>query len=146
MSERLAISELYASLILLIITSTMGIMLYNYATETTLKYEESFIDKENQNYKQILERWSIVHVIGDSNKDEIKITVYNYGEFEFEIDEVYVNDVLVTSFNQLGNKTINSFDLKEISIKSPVSLGGGEKYTILIVSKNGVKSNYIWRN
>ena len=146
MSERLAISELYASLILLIITSTMGIMLYNYATETTLKYEESFIDKENQNYKQILERWSIVHVIGDSNNDEIKITVYNYGEFEFEIDEVYVNDVLVTSFNQLGNKTINSFDLKEISIKSPVSLGGGEKYTILIVSKNGVKSNYIWRN
>ena len=146
MSKRLAISELYASLILLIITSTMGIMLYNYATETTLKYEESFIDKENQNYKQILERWSIVHVIGDSNKDEIKITVYNYGEFEFEIDEVYVNDVLVTSFNQLGNKTINSFDLKEISIKSPVSLGGGEKYTILIVSKNGVKSNYIWRN
>lgn len=146
MSKRLAISELYASLILLIITSTMGIMLYNYATETTLKYEESFIDKENQNYKQILERWSIVHVIGDSNNDEIKITVYNYGEFEFEIDEVYVNDVLVTSFNQLGNKTINSFDLKEISIKSPVSLGGGEKYTILIVSKNGVKSNYIWRN
>lgn len=146
MSERLAISELYASLILLIITSTMGIILYNYATETTLKYEESFIDKENQNYKQILERWSIVHVIGDSNNDEINITVYNYGEFEFEIDEVYINDVLVTSFNQLGNKTINSFDLKEISIKSPVSLGGGEKYTILIVSKNGVKSNYIWRN
>ena len=146
MRKRLGISELYASLILLVIISTMGVMLYNYAIETTLKYQESFIDQENLNSQKALEKWEIVNVNGDSSNNELNITVYNYGTFDSELDRIYVNDILATSFSSVLNKTIKAMEINKLTIKSPLSIQYDEKYTILAVSKNGVKYSYVWRN
>ena len=124
----------------------MGVMLYNYAIETTLKYQESFIDQENLNSQKALEKWEIVNVNGDSSNNELNITVYNYGTFDSELDRIYVNDILATSFSSVLNKTIKAMEINKLTIKSPLSIQYDEKYTILAVSKNGVKYSYVWRN
>lgn len=145
MGKRLGISELYASLILLVIISTMGVILYNYAVETTMKYQESFIEQENQNSQKVLEHWEIVNVNGDPINDKLNITIYNYGGFDFEIDKVYINDVIATSFSAVLNKTVYSMDINKLTIDSPLSIQNGEKYTVMVVSRNGVKSSYVWK-
>jgi hypothetical protein len=134
MRERLGISELYASLILLIIVSSMGVVVYSYAVETTLGYESYFIDRETRESKRVMERVTILSVLWSTISDELNITVYNYGKFDTSIIEIYVNDNII------------SLGIKELSFESPVSIQEGEQYTIIIVSKRGVTDTYIWKN
>ena len=146
MRERLGISELYASLILLIIVSSMGVVVYSYAVETTLGYESYFIDRETRESKRVMERVTILSVLWSTINDELNITVYNYGKFDTSIIEIYVNDVIVENYYKGLNDNIISLGIKELSFESPVSIQEGEQYTIIIVSKRGVTDTYIWKN
>jgi hypothetical protein len=146
MRERLGISELYASLILLIIVSSMGVVVYSYAVETTLGYESYFIDRETRESKRVMERVTILSVLWSTISDELNITVYNYGKFDTSIIEIYVNDIIVENYYKGLNDNIISLGIKELSFESPVSIQEGEQYTIIIVSKRGVTDTYIWKN
>jgi len=146
MRERLGISELYASLILLIIVSSMGVVVYSYTVETTLGYERYFIDRETRESKRVMERVTILSVLWSTISDELNITVYNYGKFDTSIIEIYVNDVIVENYYKGLNDNIISLDIKELSFESPVSIQEGEQYTIIIVSERGVTDTYIWKN
>ena len=146
MRERLGISELYASLILLIIVSSMGVVVYSYTVETTLGYERYFIDRETRESKRVMERVTVLSVLWSTISDELNITVYNYGKFDTSIIEIYVNDVIVENYYKGINDNIISLGIKELSFESPVSIQEGEQYTIIIVSKRGVTDTYIWKN
>jgi len=146
MRERLGISELYASLILLIIVSSMGVVVYSYTVETTLGYERYFIDRETRESKRVMERVTILSVLWSTISDELNITVYNYGKFDTSIIEIYVNDVIVENYYKGLNDNIISLGIKELSFESPVSIQEGEQYTIIIVSERGVTDTYIWKN
>lgn len=145
MRKRRGISELYASLMLLIIVSSMGVVIYSYTVETTLSYEQYFVEKEARDSKRALERVSIVNAYGNTLSDNVNVTVYNYGEFDTEIIEVYLNDELVNTFFAGIDENIESLGLMEISFQSPLPIIEGEQYTIIIVSRIGVTYSYIWK-
>jgi hypothetical protein len=144
MRKRHGISELYASLMLLIIVSSMGVIVYSYTVETTLGYEQYFIDKESGDSKRVQEQVSIVNACGNTS-NEVNITIYNYGVFDTAIIEVYVNDEIVNTFFSGINEDIISLGLKKISFQSPITITEGEQYTIIVVSRIGVPYSYIWK-
>lgn len=145
MEKRRGISELYASLMLLIIISSMGVIIYSYTVETTLSYEQYFIDKESSDSERVQERVTIVNACGNTLSDDVNITVYNYGEFDTAVIEVYMNDVIVNTFFSGIEESIDSLGLKEISFQSPLPIIEGEQYTIIVVSRIGVPYSYIWK-
>jgi hypothetical protein len=145
MRARAGISELYASLMLLIIISTMGSIVYSYTMETTLSYQENFIENEARETERILERFTIVSVFWNTQNDDLNITVLNFGEFDTTVVKIYVNDVIVSGYYTGLNENIGPLQLKEISFQSPISIIEGEQYTIIIVSKKGVVNSHIWK-
>jgi hypothetical protein len=144
MRTRAGISELYASLMLLILISTMGSIVYSYTVETTIKYQENFIESESRESERILERFTVVSTLCNSS-DLLNITVLNYGEFDTTIVEIYVNDLIVNNYYAGGNEDIGPLELKEVSFQSPTPLIDGEQYTIIVVSKKGVVNSHIWK-
>jgi hypothetical protein len=145
MRERLGLSELYASLILLIIVSSMGVVVYSYTVETTMSYEQHIIEEETRESKRILERVTISSVLDAGIDNNINITVYNYGQFDTSIVEVYVNNMIVNNYNNGQSEKIDSLGLKKISFESPVPLIIDEQYTIIVVSQRGITDTYIWK-
>jgi hypothetical protein len=145
MRARAGISELYASLMLLIIISTMGSIVYSYTMETTLSYQENFIENEARETERILERFTIVSVFWNTQNDDLNITVLNFGEFDTTVVKIYVNDVIVSEYYAGLDKNIGPLQLKEISFQSPIPIIEGEQYTIIIVSKKGVVNSHIWK-
>ena len=145
MRKRLAVSELYASMILLVIISTMGTILYGYTVETTQSYENHFTEKEASESKRIVERLSTISVLWNETGNDLNLTVYNYGEFEASVVEVYVDGAKVENFYAGLDEPIGSMELNEISLQSPTPILDGEQYTIIIVSKRGVTDSYVWK-
>lgn len=143
MVKRLGISELYSSLILLIIISTMGSIVYSYTLDTTMNYEQHFSDTNKKELKRLYERIDIVEIKSEENN--ISLSVYNYGEFNSSINQVYINDNIVTIYYEGLNENITPYTIRTISLLSPITLIEGENYNIIIVTQNGVVENHYWK-
>ena len=140
--RRLGISELYSSLILLVIISTMGSIVYSYTLETTVNYEQHFSDQNSKELKRILERIELVDFT--SINDDFNVSIYNYGEFNSSIDNIYINDIMVDNYYMGINENIAPYTILRISFASPVMINDGDIFNIKIVSSNGVVKSYDW--
>ena len=140
--RRLGISELYSSLILLVIISTMGSIVYSYTLETTVNYEQHFSEQNSKELKRILERIELVDFT--SINDDFNVSIYNYGEFNSSIDNIYINDIMVDNYYMGINENIAPYTILRISFASPVMINDGDIFNIKIVSSNGVVKSYDW--
>ena len=140
--RRLGISELYSSLILLVIISTMGSIVYSYTLETTVNYEQHFSEQNSKELKRILERIELVDFT--SINVDFNVSIYNYGEFNSSIDNIYINDIMVDNYYMGINENIAPYTILRISFASPVMINDGDIFNIKIVSSNGVVKSYDW--
>jgi archaellum component FlaG (FlaF/FlaG flagellin family) len=134
-----AVSEVIASLIIILIVSVLGTSLYSYTlTETQLKQDALQRDVQMES-ERAQERFSVIACVQDGNL--LNLTVLNYGSFDIEIVDVYING---DRFTLSPSKRILPSDLGHISITVPAIIPD-EIYEITVVSERGVSYVYNWK-
>ena len=92
MKSRKALSEMIASMVILVIVSVLGIMLYNLSISTMNTQQENLLFDIGMEEGIALERFEIVGVTR-TRSNEMNITYFNYGEVDIRITDVYLGSV-----------------------------------------------------
>jgi len=92
MKSRRGVSEIVASLIMLIIVSTMGVMLYNLSMSNISSQQNSLISDTDFSKTVAQERFEIITAKGFNKNSEsyLNVTFYNYGQIDVNIIDVYI--------------------------------------------------------
>ena len=134
MNER-AVSEIVASLILILIAASIGTTLYAYSltlfSSTRSNMENTIMDTELREKEQ----FTVTHVLYDSFHDKLYIYIYNYGEVEMTVSTVYINTQIANQTKVLipaGN--ISCYTISNVEA-SGLLTGGIER--LVVVSERG---------
>ena len=139
------VSEVVASLILLLIVTTLGTFLYSY-TLTTTGLQQRYLESQTRlETERAEERFRVVSVtwMGGS---KLNVTILNYGLIDIAIVDVYVNGVRVSTYYGGRGEEIYTSELGWICFESPISIEEGSTYEITIVSERGVTYAYLWES
>jgi flagellin-like protein len=137
------VSEIIASVVLILIVSSAGIVAYSYSMGAFSSTTSLFQLDTNMNEEQAQERFAVVAVWNSSN--QLNLTVLNYGQIDVAIDAVYVNWTSVTNYVAGRGTTIGNGALVQVSFISPVSIQSGSTYDIVTVSKRGGTNEIDWK-
>jgi len=142
LNRRRGISEIIGSLIVLLIVSTLGTYLYNH-TLSIISYEQNALELEMTTAgNRAQERLRVISIAWSPAYDRINITAFNYGEYETEVSDVYVNNVRVDNFFGGRYEEISVKGLKKISFEPPIAVQPDTLYEIVVVSQRGVSHVY----
>ena len=138
------VSEIIASLILILIVTSAGVIAYSYSIGAFSSSTSLFQLDTKQKEKQTRERFATIAVWSNTS-NQLNLTVLNYGQIDLTIDTVYVNWTSVASY--LGGKgtTIGKGALVQISFTSPVAIQSRSTYEIIVVSTRGSKNAINWK-
>jgi flagellin-like protein len=139
-----AVSEIVASLILLLIVVVLGTFLYGYAVSLTGEQSEAFKGEIATEAERAQERFRVLAVWWDGSSGDLNLTILNYGRLDIEIADVYVNGKPIESYYVGQRLPIYTSQLGRISFRSPVSVSEGSLYEIVLVSGTGVSHVYRW--
>jgi len=137
------VSEIIASLMLVLIVTSAGVIAYSYSIGAFSSFTSLFQLNTNQKEKQAQERLAVVAVWNSSN--QLNLTVLNYGQIDLTIDTVYINWTSVASYLGGRGTTIGKGVLIQISFTSPVTIQSGSTYEIIVVSTRGSKNAVNWK-
>ena len=139
------VSEVVASLILLLIVTVLGTFLYSY-TLTTTGLQQRYLESQTRlETERAEERFRVVSVtwMGGS---KLNVTILNYGLIDIAIVDVYVNGVRVSTYYGGRGEEIYTSELGWVCFESPISIEEGSTYEITIVSERGVTYAYLWES
>ncbi len=139
------VSEIIASLIIVLIVSVAGVALYSYSLGAFSSSSNSFQLQTDQREERTRERFLITAVWWDT-VDKLNLTVLNYGKIELAIDAVYIDGTQVSPSAYTDGKGVTTVKESMISVKftSPVSIVSGQSYEIVVVSERGSKDAVYW--
>jgi archaellum component FlaF (FlaF/FlaG flagellin family) len=141
-----AVSEVVASLVILLVVSILGTSLYSFSMNVMRSEQENFFMQSRAEALRAQERLKVVYVGWSRSGDTLNLTVLNHGKIEISLAEVYVNGEKVTSYNDgLGAKIVTS-RLAELSFTSPVTVAPDNLYQFVIVSERGVSHVHSWES
>ena len=98
------VSEIIASLILVLIVTSAGVVAYSYSIGAFSSSTSLFQLDTNQKERQAQERFAIIAVWSNTSS-QLNLTVLNYGQIDLTIDTVYINSTSVAEL--LGWKEHN---------------------------------------
>jgi len=137
-----AVSEVIASLVLLLIVSILGTTLYSY-TLTELGTKQNVLQMEIQmETERVRERFTVIAVWWGDGENLLNMTILNYGIIDIKIADIYVNGERTTEFHTGRNKVIYTTTWRRISFISPVPIYEDTLYEIVVVSERGVSNVY----
>jgi len=136
------VSEIIASLILILIVTSAGVIAYSYSIGAFSSSTSLFQLDTNRKERQAQERLAVVAVWNSSN--QLNLTILNYGQIDLTIDTVYVNSTSVASFDG-RNTTKGKGELIPLSFTSPFAIQSGSTYEIIVVSTRGSKNAINWK-
>jgi hypothetical protein len=138
------VSEVIASLIILLIVSLAGAGLYSYSLTTFGATNSSFQAQTDKAAEQARERFLIIAVwVGTAN--QLNITTLNYGKIELAINAVYIDGKQVSVYASGKDQTIAKGTIASIKFTSPVSILVGQTYEIIGVSERGSRDVVYWK-
>jgi flagellin-like protein len=137
------VSEIIASVVLILIVSSAGIVAYSYSIGAFSSTTSLFQLDTNMKEEQTQERFAVVAVWNSSN--QLNLTVLNYGQIDVAIDAVYVNWTSVTNYVAGRGTAIGNGALVTLGFISPVSIHSGSTYDIITVSKRGSTNEIDWK-
>ena len=149
MEKRRGISEIIASVVLIIIVSSLGVLLYNTAlTNIYAQQDETIFDIELRK-QQAMERLVIVSVNSEIKENSIALNIYclNYGEIDIMISNAYLKIQQNNStYLFIQNISQNTEPNKLHPINVEFTLGGQEIQNddpcyIIFVSERGVTTS-----
>jgi len=139
------VSEVVASLILLLIVTTLGTFLYSY-TLTTTGLQQRYLESQTRlETERAEERFRVVSVTWMGG-NKLNVTILNYGLIDIAIVDVYVNGVRVSTYYGGRGEEIYTSELGWVCFESPISIEEGSSYEITIVSERGVTYAYLWES
>jgi len=142
--DKRGVSEVIASLMMILIVSVVGTALYSYSLDTFSSSWSSFLLWTNRREEEARERFSVIAVWWD-NGNELNLTILNYGKIELAIDAVYVDGTAVTAFVSGWGDTVTTGDIISVKFDSPVAILDRQTYEIATVSERGSKDVVYWK-
>jgi len=141
---RRGVSELVASLTMLLIVSIAGTLLYSYSVNALSSSWSSFSLLTHHRIERAQERFSII-AIWWSTSDQLNLTILNYGKIEIAIDAVYMNGKAVTSFISGKGTMATSGNITFVRFASPIAITEGQIYEIAAVTERGSRDVVYWK-
>ncbi len=140
------VSEIVASLIILLIVTVFGAGLYAYSLNAFSSSGSSFLLQTSGREERARERLLITTVWWNVSNDYLNITILNYGKIELAIDAVYIDgtQVSASAFTDGRGTTVTAENLVSVKLTSPVSIVDGETYEIIAVSERGSRDVVYW--
>ena len=146
LKRRRAVSEVVASLVILLVVSILGTSLYSFSLNVMRSQQENFFLQSRAEAFRAQERLKVVYVGWSGSDNTLNLTVLNHGKIEISLAEVYVNGEKVNSYNDgLGAKIVTS-RLAGLSFTSPVNVAPDKLYQFVIVSERGVSHVHSWES
>jgi flagellin-like protein len=138
------VSEIIASLILVLIVSAAGVLSYSISLTAFSSSTSNYQLQTDQREAKAQERLEVLSVQLYTSTN-LNLTVLNYGIIDLTVDKVYVNGVAATIYmTGIGVKTAPSIILS-VSLVSPVTIYSGQTYDIIVVSERGSKNEISWQ-
>lgn len=137
LKKRRAISEIIATVIIILITTVLGAVLYNITLSQTNSQSAALVSSTNDQESLTKERVNIL-TVARTDPSHICITFMNYGKIDVVITDVYINNIWTHYPNGYPTSTSN---LNNIIISVPNS----SEYYILLVSSRGGSTAYTWQ-
>jgi flagellin-like protein len=142
--DRRGVSEIIASLILVLIVTAAGTVAYSMSLSSFSQSSSLFQLQTGQREEQARERFLIISVRNTTMVDQLNLTIFNYGEIEVTIDSAYVEGTKVIDLTGKG-VIVGKEQLTTVQFISPVSIQSGVTYEILVVSSRGGKNAFFWK-
>ena len=140
--DKRGVSEIIASLIIVLIVSVAGVALYSYSLGSFSSSSSSFQLRTDQREERARERFQIIAVWWNT-ADQLNLTVLNYGKIELAIDAVYIDGTPVSIDEGKGTVIVTG---EKVHVKFTLTgLVPGETYEILAVSERGSKNVVYWK-
>ena len=142
--DRRGVSEIIASLILVLIVTAAGTVAYSMSLSSFSQSSSLFQLQTGQREEQARERFLIISVRNTTMVNQLNLTIFNYGEIEVTIDSAYVEGTKVIDLTSKG-VIVGKEQLTTVQFISPVSIQSGVTYEILVVSSRGGKNAVFWK-
>ena len=145
--DKRGVSEIVASLIIVLIVCVAGAGLYAYSLNAFSSSGSSFLLQTSGREERARERFSIIAVWWDNStgQDKMNITVLNYGKIELAIDAVYIDGTQVSAYTSGKGETVAKGSIVSVKFTSSVSILDGQTYEIIAVSERGSKNVVYWK-
>jgi flagellin-like protein len=140
------VSEIIASLILILIVSAAGVLAYSISLTTFSSSTSNYQLQMDQREAKVQERLEVLAVWWDrQNQFNLTLTVLNYGTIDLTIDKVYVNGTIVTTYISGTGAKIGPTIIIPVTFASPLPIATGQTYDIIVVSERGGKNEISWQ-
>jgi flagellin-like protein len=144
------VSEIIGSLLLILIITSAGVVVYAYSVNAFNTSSSSIQQQTRLDEEQTLERLHIIRVWFDSSSNQFNLTVLNYGEINWAINAVYingtpVNPIQVTNLNGASVSFTAIDQLALLRFNSPIAISFGSVCEILVVTERGGKTSVSWK-
>ena len=142
--KRRGISEIISTIILIMIVSIAGTYLFAYSSNFIQKNNDQYMRDMELDVGQAQERFTVSSVWWSGSGNFLNITVYNYGQNDIQVSDVYIDGVRVSSYSYGRNTVILTEKLLSVGFDSPITIVDGSEYKITVVSKRGVRETIYW--
>jgi flagellin-like protein len=142
--NRRGVSEIIASLILLLIVTSAGVVAYSISLTAFSSSTSDFQLQTSLREEKARERFLIISIRNTTMVNQLNLTIFNYGEIEVTIDSAYVKGTKVIDLAGKG-VIVGKEQLTTVQFVSPVSIQSGVTYEILVASSRGGKNAVFWK-
>ncbi len=139
------VSEVVASLVVLLIVSILGTSIYSVSVTTMQKQRDAIKWTSNIESEKYMEKIRTLYVNWNSTGDELEIYFLNYGNIVINIADIYLNGFRVLNYIEGRNVPVQTSDIDTIKIELPITITTGELYEVIIVTGRGVSHVYNWQ-
>lgn len=143
--DRRGVSEVIASLILILIVSIAGVVLYSYSLGAFNMSSSYFLLQTRLEEEKVRERFQIAATWWDMASQLLNLTIFNHGKIETVVDAIYINGTKVSDFLSGRGVAIGPRELLSVKFNAPVTIQSGQKYEILMVTERGSKNAVYWK-
>jgi archaellum component FlaF (FlaF/FlaG flagellin family) len=126
------------------IVSIAGTYLFAYSTNYIQTQNDQYLTNNELELGQTQERFTVSSVWWRGTDNFLNITVYNFGQNDIEVSDVYVNGIRVSSYSHGRDTLILTEKLLQVGFTSPVAIISGSEYKITVVSSRGVTEIIYW--
>jgi len=142
--DKRGVSEIVASLIIVLIVTVAGAGLYAYSLNAFSSSGSSFLLKTSGREERAQERLLITAVWWNVTNGYMNVTVLNYGKIELTIDAVYIDGTQISAYASGKGETVAKESLVSVKFTSPVSIVDDQTYEIIAVSERGSRDVVYW--
>ncbi len=135
LKNRLGVSEIVASLVLLLIVSSLGVFLYSITTSTTNTQIDIARTEASREIQRAQERFRVVAATNTSVTN-YTVAVLNYGDIDITISDIYVNG------DDIGISPEEIQSLELVTISFDYLTQTNSTLIITLVSERGISHSY----